>query len=119
MVDAQARGIAVQILNDMDELRVSLLTNGTLDTTSTGMVTKTLVANIPIKISTALISLTLNYPASYNWYDVFTIKFKTSALSIPNGCVWDGGTTPTIDSSKWYEVSIRDNVAIISGGSTA
>ena len=64
-----------------------LFPTGQLDSTSTGTVTKELVANTPIKISTALTALTLNYPATYNWYDVFTIKFKTSALSLPSGTV--------------------------------
>lgn len=47
---------------------------------------------------------------------MFTIIFKTSALTLPSGVVWHDGTAPTIDSGKWYELSIRDNRAVLSGG---
>jgi hypothetical protein len=94
----------------------SLSPQGILDATSSGTITKELVRNIPIKISTALTSLTLTYPTTYYWYDTFTIIFKSTALTLPSGVVWHDGTSPTIDGNKWYELSIRDNRAVLSGG---
>lgn len=102
--------------DSVDNNIASLLPQGILDNTSVGTISKELVRNIPIKIATALTSLTLTYPTTYYWYDVFTIIFKTSALTLPSGVVWHDGTAPTIDSGKWYELSIRDNRAVLSGG---
>lgn len=94
----------------------SLLPQGILDTTSNGTISRELVRNVPIKFTNALTSLTLTYPTTYYWYDLFTVIFKTTALVLPSGVVWHDGTSPTIDSAKWYELSIRDGRAVLSGG---
>lgn len=89
-----------------------------LDDVSTGTVSKEVVAGKLIKISNTLTSLTLTLPATTTWHDTYAVLFKSAAITLPTGCVWDGGTAPTITNTKWYVVTIVNNIAFISKGAT-
>ena len=64
----------------------------------------------------AVKSLTITLPSNRRPWNEFNFAFTTSSsgcnLALPSAVTWVGGT-PTLDANTYYEVSIRNNRAVI------
>lgn len=92
-----------------------LVNQGVIDSTSSGDVTKTLVANTMVIITQPVTSLILSLPTTYNAWDEFRFAFTTGSTF--TGLTLNGitylGDTPTIAVSKYYEGSIINGKAVV------
>lgn len=87
-------------------------------TVSGGVATQALDANKFYLFSGACSQLTVTLNATQG-YAEYVFGFTTDnacVLSVPNTVHWDGGTAPTLEANKYYEVSILNDVAVISQG---
>ena len=94
-----------------------LVNQGVIDSTSSGDVTKTLVANTMIILTQPVTSLVLSLPTAHNAWDEFKFAFTTGSTF--TGLTLNGATylgdTPTIAVSKYYEGSIVNGKAVVFG----
>lgn len=87
-------------------------------TVSGGVATQALDANKFYLFSGVLAQLTITLVEATG-YAEYIFAFTTDSaclLTVPNTVKWDGGNAPTLEANKYYEVSILNNVAVISQG---
>lgn len=78
----------------------------------------TLVANTFYNLGTITGSKTIKTPTSYKATDEFMLQFSTGSTAPTitwsiTGLKWAGGSAPTINANKTYQVSIQNNLGII------
>lgn len=78
----------------------------------------TLVANTFYNLGTLTGSKTIKIPTSYTATDEFMLQFTTGSTAPTitwsiTGLKWAGGSAPTINANKTYQVSIQNNLGII------
>lgn len=87
-------------------------------TVSGGIVNESIEANQFYLFSGVCSQITIAL-ASATGYAEYMFGFTSDSacvLTVPTAVKWDGGETPTIEGNKYYEVSILNNVAVISRG---
>lgn len=54
----------------------------------------------------------------YAEYMLCFVTDSACVLTVPENIMWDGGEAPTLEANKYYELSILNNVAVISRGAS-
>lgn len=54
----------------------------------------------------------------YAEYMLCFVTDSACVLTMPENIMWDGGEAPTIEANKYYELSVLNNVAVISRGAS-
>ncbi len=79
-------------------------------------VSQELKSNFTYIFSNAVENLTISLPSNRREWEEFNFIFTTSStgcnLALPSEVTWIGGT-PTLDANTYYEVSIKNNKAVI------
>ena len=90
-----------------------------IDTKTAGQTSYAIDANKITKLGELASAVTLSLNAGESGKaSIYDIIFSTGAMAPtitwPNGITWMGGSAPTINASKTYEVSISEGLALIS-----
>lgn len=54
----------------------------------------------------------------YAEYMLCFVTDSACVLTMPENIMWDGGEAPTLEANKYYELSVLNNVAVISRGAS-
>lgn len=54
----------------------------------------------------------------YAEYMLCFVTDSACVLTMPESIMWDGGEAPTLEANKYYELSVLNNVAVISRGAS-